>query len=169
MRDVLEFLRKASLAAVAAVGLALAGAPEALAQTSALTNQSANHYDAATAFCTVTNANTVNQQATATCTSAAGKFVYLTSIAFDVCSDATGVALTNVNFTVTNLTGSPVFATSYSGTDNCQHWAVPLPTPVQATAAGTNVTIVSPTASTHNAFNIVATYFLASGNYSAGQ
>jgi hypothetical protein len=36
---------------------------------------------------------------------------------------------------------------------DCQHWSEPLTTPLKATAAGTAVTIVSPSASAHNSYH----------------
>lgn len=123
--------------------------------------QSGQHLDAATNVCTVSAALAVNQQETVTCTPPAGQFVYITSISFDVCTDGTGTAANQVTWTTTNLTGSPTFGFSIAATASiCQHWSIPLPTPLKSTAAGTAVTFVSPTAATHNSYHAtVATYF----------
>jgi hypothetical protein len=72
---------------------------------------SAQKLDASTTVCTITYSSgttfAVNLQTTATCTPPAGQFVYITGLSFDVCTNGTGTAANQVNFTSTNLTGSP--------------------------------------------------------------
>jgi hypothetical protein len=125
------------------------------------TQQSAQHLDAATNVCTPNAALAVNQQETVTCTPPAGQFVYITAIAFDVCTNGTGTAANQVTWTTTNITGAPTFGFSVAATASiCQHWAIPLPTPLKSTAAGTAVTFVSPTAATNNSYHAsVFAYF----------
>jgi hypothetical protein len=122
---------------------------------------SATKLDAATTSCSYSAAFAVNQQETTTCTPPGGQFVYITGIAFDVCTDGTGTATTPATFTTTNLTGSPTFGMAIAATaEICQHWQVPFATPLKSTAAGTAVTVVSPGAATHNAYQAtVFAYF----------
>lgn len=113
--------------------------------------------DAATVMCTITSsgaaAPAVNTQTTSTCTPPAGQFVYITGISFDVCTNGTGTAANQVNWTTTNLTGSPVYSFSVAATASiCQHWSEPLSTPMKSTAAGTAVTFVSPAAAANNSY-----------------
>jgi len=132
---------------------------EALAQAQIAppVQQASTRSDAATVVCPVTyssgTAFAVNVQSTATCTPPAGQFVYITGISFDVCTNGTGTAANQVNFTSTNLTGSPLWTFSIAATASiCQHWSEPLASPLKSTAAGTAVTIVSPAAATANSY-----------------
>jgi hypothetical protein len=120
---------------------------------------SAQKLDASTTVCTITYSSgttfAVNLQTTATCTPPAGQFVYITGLSFDVCTNGTGTAANQVNFTSTNLTGSPFWTFSVAATASiCQHWQEPLSTPLKSTAAGTAVTIVSPAAATNNSYMV---------------
>lgn len=118
--------------------------------------------DAATNVCTVSAVLAVNQQETVTCTPPAGQFVYITAIAFDVCTNGTGTAANQVSWTTTNLTGAPVFGFSVAATASiCQHWNIPLPTPLKSTAAGTAVTFVSPAAATNNSYHATVMVYFA--------
>jgi hypothetical protein len=109
--------------------------------------------DAANTSCSYSAAFAVAQQETTTCTPAAGQFFYITAIAFDVCTDGTGTATTPATFTTTNLTGAPTFGVAIAAAaEICQHWSIPMPTPLKSTAAGTAVTVVSPATATHNAY-----------------
>jgi hypothetical protein len=116
---------------------------------------SATHIDAATQVCSfAASPVAVNQQETVTCTPAAGQFVYITGLSFDVCTDGTGTAANQVTWTSTNLTGAPVWSFSIAATASiCQHFSEPLSTPLKSTAAGTAVTLVSPAAATHNSYH----------------
>lgn len=139
--------------------LALCATP-ALAQVQF--QPSGTKLDAATTVCPfAASPVAVNQQETVTCTPPAGQFVYITSIAFDVCTNGTGSAVNQVTWTTTNLTGAPTFGFSVAATASiCQHWSIPLPTPLKSTAAGTAVTFVSPVAATNNSYHAtVAVYF----------
>jgi hypothetical protein len=141
---------------LAALTLTLASASAQVA-----VQQSPTHIDAATGVCTVSAALAVNQQETVTCTPPAGQFVYMTSIAFDVCTNGTGSAVNQVTWTTTNITGSPTFGFSVAATASiCQHWSIPLPTPLKSTAAGTAVTFASPAGATNNSYHatVVAYY-----------
>jgi hypothetical protein len=129
--------------------MSLAGSAFAQVQT----QQSGTHIDAASLACSYSAAFAINQQETTTCTPAAGQFVYITGIAFDVCTDATAAATTPTTFTTTNLPGSPTFGMAIAATaEICQHWQVPFTTPLKSIAAGTAVTVVSPSAAAHNAY-----------------
>lgn len=140
---------KTLLRSLALFAALLAG--PALAQVQ--TQQSSTHIDAASLACSYSAAWAVNQQSTTTCTPAAGQFVYITGIAFDVCTDGTGTATTPATFTTTNLPGSPTFGMAIAATaEICQHWQVPFATPLKSVAAGTAVTVVSPSQATHNAY-----------------
>lgn len=119
--------------------------------------QSATRADAATVMCTITSsgaaAPAVNTQTTATCTPPAGQFVYITGVSFDVCTNGTGTAVNQVNWTTTNLTGSPIYSFSLAATASiCQHWSEPFAVPLKSTAAGTAVTFVSPAAAANNSY-----------------
>jgi hypothetical protein len=119
--------------------------------------QSATRADAATVMCTITSsgaaAPAVNTQTTATCTPPAGQFVYITGISFDVCTNGTGTAVNQVNWTSTNLTGTPVDSFSIAATASiCQHWSEPFALPLKSTVAGTAVTFVSPAAAANNSY-----------------
>lgn len=119
--------------------------------------QSATRADAATVMCTITSsgaaAPAVNTQTTATCTPPAGQYVYIVGVSFDVCTNGTGSAVNQVNWTTTNLTGSPVYSFSVAATASiCQHWSEPMALPLKSTAAGTAVTFVSPAAAANNSY-----------------
>jgi hypothetical protein len=137
------------LSAVLLVGL-LAATPAA---AQVIVQDSATMLNAATQSCSYSAAFAVNQQSTTTCTPNAGQFFYITGIAFDVCTDGTGTATTPTTFTTTNLTGSPTFGTAVpASAEVCQHWTVGFVTPLKSSAAGTAVTVVSPSSATHNAY-----------------
>ena len=134
-------------------------ADPALAQVQ--TQQTLQRLDAAIAVCTTSAALAINQQETVTCTPPAGQFVYIATIAFDVCTNGTGTAANQVTWTTTNITGSPTFGFSIAATASiCQHWSIPLPTPLKSTVAGTAVTFVSPAAATNNSYHatVVVSY-----------
>jgi hypothetical protein len=118
--------------------------------------QSGTHLDASTLACGYSAAFAVAQQSTTTCTPQAGQFVYITTIAFDACNDATGTAVTPATFTSTNIPGLPTFGvamvTQATYANPCWHWQVVFPSPVKSTAAGTAVTIVSPATAAHTAW-----------------
>ena len=50
----------------------------------------------------------INTVCTATATPAAGNYVYITGIDLAVCGNGTGTVQTNVTWTTTGLTGSPI-------------------------------------------------------------
>jgi hypothetical protein len=142
--------------------LGLAGA--AAAQVSV--QQSPSRLDASTAVAVGTNFDTVNTQSTATVTPPAGQFVYITRIELESCQDATGGAVSNVNFTSTGLgsgaTASPQWELSQAAAaSTCTFRDVNLVTPLKSATQGTNVTVVSPSAATHTGFGIKVYYYLA--------
>jgi hypothetical protein len=152
----MRFLRSLALAALFACSYSAAFAQVA-------TQQSGTRLDASTLACSYSAAFAVNQQSTITCTPQAGQFVYITTIAFDVCTDGTGTATTPTTFTSTNIPGTPTFGMAIAATaEICQHWQVVFPSPVKSVAAGTAVTVVSPSQTTHNAYQ--ATVFGYSAN-----
>jgi hypothetical protein len=127
----------------------LASAQNAVPQV----QQNGTMLNAATLACSYSAAFAVNQQETTTCTPNAGQFVYITAIAFDVCTNGTGSATTPTTFTTTNLPGAPTFGFAIAATaEICQHWQIPFATPLKSNAAGTAVTVVSPAAATNNAY-----------------
>src|ERR1700747_1320369 len=63
------------------------------------TQQSGTRLDASTLACSSSPAFEVTQHSTTTCTPQAGQFVYISAIAFDVCTDGTGTATTPTTFT----------------------------------------------------------------------
>ena len=131
---------------------ALAGA--ALAQNVVpQVQQNSTRLDAATLACSYSAAVAVNQQETTTCTPSAGQYVYIIGISFSACSDSTGAAVGVTDFTTTNLPGTPTFPVAQvAGAGACTQWTVSFATPLKSVAAGTAVTIVSPSASTHLAY-----------------
>jgi len=133
----------------------------AIASAQVAVQQSPTHTDAATIVCGVSAALAVNQQETVTCTPPGGQFVYITSISFDVCTNATGTAVNQGVWTTTNITGAPTFGFSIAAAaELCQHWSIPLPTPLKSTAAGTAVTFVSNAAAANNSYHAtVVAYF----------
>lgn len=126
-----------------------------------VTQQSPTDLRATTTSCSYSAAIAVNQQETTTCTPPAGQYVYISAIFLTACSDGTGAAVGVTDFTTTNLTGSPTFPVAQvAGAGACSQWSVSLVTPLKSTAAGTAVTFVSPSASTHLAYQAtVLAYF----------
>jgi hypothetical protein len=126
-----------------------------------IVQQSPTMLNAATKFCTTTAV--INSQVTCTMTPSGGNSVYISSIDLMVCQNATSGANTNLTFTTTNITGSPVFAESLPATANTctpQHTIV-LPTPLKSSTQGTAVTIVSPAAQAQTAFTITVSWYEA--------
>jgi hypothetical protein len=104
----------------------------------------------------------VNNAVTLTLTPNSGQYVYLCGYEIVVSGDGTGTAQTNVSFTSTNL-GSWALKYSAVGTArvNLQFNNPPLATCIKATAAGTAVTIVSPTAAANAAYSITGFWYSA--------
>jgi len=141
------------------LGLLLAAIGVAAAQNfiAPPVQQTATRADAAPVMCTITSsgaaAPAVNTQTTSTCTPPGSWFVYITGVSFDVCTNGTGSAVNQVNWTTTNLTGAPIYSFSIAATASiCQHWSEPFAVPLKSTAAGTAVTFVSPAAATNNSY-----------------
>src|SRR6185437_2408244 len=116
--------------------------------------QSATMLNVATKFATTTA--TVNSQVTATMTPSGSNYVYITGIDLMVCQNGTATANTNLTFTSTNITGSPVWQESLAATANlcAPVHTIPLVTPLKSSTPGTAVTIVSPAAQTNTAFTV---------------
>jgi hypothetical protein len=83
------------------------------------------------------------------------------ALSFEACEDATGGAVSNVNFTSTNLSGGPQWSLSMaSAASTCSRWQEPLATPLKSTTPGAALTVVSPAAATHTAFGIRVYYYV---------
>lgn len=142
------------------LALALLPALAGIAFGQALTQQSGQHLDAATAVAVTGTA--VNNQYTATITVPAGQYAYITALSFDVCTNGTGTGANQVTFTSTNLSGSPVWPFSVAATASiCQHWQDIIPGGLKSAAPGTNVTIVTPAAAANNSYTVRAYYYFA--------
>ena len=106
----------------------------------------------------------VNTQSTLTIPAVAGESIFVDYIALGACEDATGGALSNQNFTSTNLDGFVWQSSEPSSTaSSCvvpQRFEFPFGG-LKAAAAGAAVTIVSPAAATHTAFPMLAAYHYA--------
>ncbi len=122
------------------------------------TQQQAQRADA----CTAMNATlAVNNQVTLTITPQSGQYVYLCGWDLTVSQDGTSTVNTNQSFTSTNL-GGWAYKYSLAATANLtltQPFYFNIP--VKSAAAGTAVTIVSPTAKANTAFSINAYYYTA--------
>lgn len=128
--------------------------------------QSASRLDASTFAAVSTSFDTVNAQGTATVVVPAGLYAYLTRIELEECQDATGNAVSNQSFTSTGLGSGATVSPQWSigaaaSASNCVFRDVNFNTPLKSAAAGTNVTIVSPSASTHAGFGIKAYGYFA--------
>lgn len=126
-----------------------------------LIQQSATMLNAASKFCTTTAV--INSQVTCTMTPSGGNSVYITSIDLMVCQNATSTINTNLTFTTTNITGSPIFQESLAATANlCTpvHTIV-FPTGLKSSTQGVAATIVSPAATAQTAFTISASWYEA--------
>jgi len=126
-----------------------------IANAQVVVTESPSRGDVATIVCPLTSSGAappaVNTQVTATCTPPSGQYVYIVGLSFDVCTNGTGSAVTNSDFTSTNLPGSPIWSFSIAATASiCQHWSEPLSTPLRSLTAGTAVTVVSPVAAANN-------------------
>ena len=142
------------LALSLALLIALAGV--ASAQT---VQQNSQRLDAATFAVVSTNYNTINTQAVATITPPAGQYVYITRIELEVMQNATGTAVTNLNFTSTGLgtgaTASPQWGVTLALTANASLYRdVNMTTPLRSAIAGQNVTVTSPAALASTAYGI---------------
>jgi hypothetical protein len=114
--------------------------------------------------CTTANATAaVNSTATLTLTPPNGQYVYLCGLDITISFDATGgTASTNVSFTSTNL-GGFAWKMSWVGTAST---TITQPFPfnngaIKSVSPGTAITIVSPAANLHGAYNINAYYYFA--------
>jgi len=143
------------------IALALLGAlGSAFGQQSV--QQTAKRLDAATAVAFAQAA--VGSNSTATITVPTGQYAYITGVSMDTCADGTGgTALTNLNYTSTNIQSTPSWSVSFAGTANT--CATPIrefyATPLKSLVPGTAVTVVSPTVGTHNQSTIRVYYYLA--------
>lgn len=144
----------------------LALASPAFAQTPLvpLVQQSSQRLDAATTCFSGTNYNTVNTQSTATISASAGQYFYITWLYLAAASDATGSANTNLNFTSTGIVGTPQWGYSLAATASAGIVVQngPLTTPIKTAQPGQVATIVSPAATLHTGFAIVACGYYSS-------
>jgi hypothetical protein len=114
--------------------------------------------------CTPSNKSAaVNNAVTVSLTPPNGLFTYICGIDLTVSEDATGlVAQTNASFTSTNLGG---WAYEFSTTAALNTTPVDknfyFPTPVKSAQPGVAVTVVSPAANTHAAYNVNVYYYFA--------
>jgi hypothetical protein len=89
-------------------------------------------------------------------TPASNAHVYVTAVYFDVCTDGTGSAQTNVSYTLTGAAGfaSAAAIATYSmaaSAEICQHWGYSNGGGVLfVSQPGTPITITPPAAVTHN-------------------
>jgi hypothetical protein len=134
----------------------------ASAQQGSLVQNSGSMLNAATATAVGTNFNTIASQSTATIVVPAGLYAYITGIYLSACQDATSTANVNLQFTSTNITGTPDWAYGLAAVANtCYQQMLNFATPLKSAAAGTNVTVVSPTSTAHTGFGIDVFYYLA--------
>jgi len=139
----------------------LAFACTASAQQGSLVQQSGSRFDAATAVAFAQAA--VAAQSTATISVPAGQYAYITGVGMDTCANGTGgTALTNANFTSTNLQSTPSWSISFAGTANTCGTRIAefYATPLKSLVPGTAVTVVSPAGSANNQFTIRVYYYL---------
>lgn len=134
----------------------------AMAQQGSLIQQSGSRLDAATGVAYATAAQ--GAQATATIPAQAGLNIYVSGISADTCANGTGgTAISNGNYTTTNLQSTPSLPLSFAGTANT--CATPIrevyATPLKSLVVGTPVTVVSPAGSAQNIFAIRAFYYYA--------
>ena len=141
-------------AAVAGAGLlALFAGSEAWAQVSPTQiTQTATRLDASQVGALAGGIAT-NAQVTATVAAVASQYFYATGILMQNCEDATGAAIPLVAWSTTNLPGNPTFiANAASSASTCQVVNVNFATPLKSLAAGTAVTLYSPSGISHVAF-----------------
>jgi|SRR6516225_7093172 hypothetical protein len=133
----------------------------AQAQVPAPAQQTPSRLDAAQGVASAVGA--INTAETATITVPAGLYAYITAIAIEVCTNATGTVASVATFTSTNLNGNPTWLYSITATAQICYRTFESFTaaPLKSAASGTNVTIASPAGQTNNGFGIRAYYFLA--------
>lgn len=155
--------RKLTFAFAALLALAV----PALAQNAAPpVQQSAQRADAGMGAAVSGSFNTINTQTTATVTPPAGQYAYITRIEMEACQDATASANVNLAFTSTGLgsgaSASPQWGISLPATaDLCAYRDVNFATPLKSAIAGQNVTVVSPAAIAHTAYNSKIFYYFS--------
>lgn len=147
----------------------------ALAQATTSVQQTGTRFDAATNVGFTQAA--VGSQSVLTITPPGGQYVYLTALSFDVCSNGTGLAVTNGNITSSGIIGAPswsfstpltvnncVFgqggagpaADAYPATTVAERFALPL----RSSVPGTAVVFTSPT-SAQIQYTLRAYYYFA--------
>lgn len=109
----------------------------------------------------------VNNQTTLTipAPTVAGYYNYVCSLDFDASNDSTGTASSNATITSTNFNSwafkYSAVATASTGYDKAFIWGNPTGGCVKSVSPGTATTFVSPSAQTHTAFTLSATYYQA--------
>jgi hypothetical protein len=120
--------------------------------------------------CSVSNQNgAVNAQKTVTLTPQSGQYVYVCGLDFQVTNDATGaVTQANVCFTSTNLGPAGALPQWCYSAINALNTSALIgqnayyyPFPLKSQTPGTAVTIVSPAANLHAAYNVNVYYYYA--------
>jgi hypothetical protein len=148
MKSFFKVLTLAGLALISALGIANA-------QVSQLVTPTATLQASPGVLCA---ANPAVNTATACVTPVpqAGQSVYVTAVYYDVCTNGTGTAQNNVNYTLTGASGfaSATAITTYSMAATasiCQHWGDQAGGAVLfKSLPGTPITITPPTAATNN-------------------
>lgn len=154
-------MRKLFVSFVVGLGLLLAGVSPVWAQAAGQpVTHTGQHFDAAVGVQAVA-APAVNTQNTLTIPAQSSKYIYITSIQLGACQDAVGGAISNVNFTTTNLNGLVWQVSQASAVNTCITPPIVLlfPNGLKSAQPGLAATIVSPAAATHTAFPMYVTYY----------
>lgn len=123
-----------------------------------------SRFDAGSLVAVGTNFNTINAQSVATTVNpGAGLSIYVTALYMASCeSNTTGTAVTNANFTTTNLYGAQWPISSPATLGLCAGpGLMTFVTPLKAAAPGTVVTLTSPTAGAQVGYATRIYYYVA--------
>lgn len=131
--------------------------------------QLGTRFDAGGLVALGTNFNTINQQSVATTVVPGnGQYIYVTGLYMGACeSNTTGTAVTNGNFTTTNLNGAefaisiPATLGACAGAGTPAPAAFSFPTPLKAATPGVAVVLTSPTAGAQVGFATEIFYYVA--------
>lgn len=125
---------------------------------STLVQQSAIKQDAASFIFNTESA--VNTQTTTTITAGPNQYIYITYLHITVCTNGTGTAQNQVQFTTTNIPNTPAFQYSIAATASICQTVFSNQVNWKSTIPGTAVTIVPPSAAANNSYQV-----LVSGYY----
>ena len=144
---------KSAVAGALALGLSLFAADGAWAQAAQTqVSQTATMLNAATTGIMAGGIST-NAQVTATVPAVGSQYFYLTAIEVQSCQNATGAAIPLVQWTTTNLPGSPTITSDAAAAPStCADKQINFTTPLRSLVPGTAVTLVSPTGIANVAF-----------------